>query len=87
MAGVWSSLEAVLLCPGLVLLKAFSQCRKECTLDGEGKDERRTRDGRRRTGKMSRKVFLLRLLLFLWDERRRTRKRSRKVETIEQQRI
>ena len=87
MAGVWSSLEAVLLCPGLVLLKAFSQCRKECRLDGEGRDERRTRDGRKRRGRRSSQVFLLLLLPFLWDGRRRRGKRRRKVETIEQKRI
>ena len=87
MAGVWLFLEAVLLCPGLVLLKAFSQCRKECRLDGEGRDERRTREGRKRRGRRNRKGFLLLLLLVLWDGRKRKGKRRKKVETIEQRRI
>ena len=80
MAGVWWSPENVLLCPGLVLLKAFSQCRKERTLVGEGKDERWWDGGRRRRRKRRTRTRRTR------DQRRR-RKRSRKVEKIEQKRI
>ena len=80
MAGVWWSPENVLLCPGLVLLKAFSQCRKECTLVGEGKDERWWDGGRRRKKKRRTRTRTRRTR----DERRRTGKRSKKVEMIEQ---